>query len=317
MARATWVGLLVCLSGFVQADGTRLNALSEQINQCIDRQFVDGATPAIFARIDLPETCPQLSVLLDGPGKFTSILSTDQDTGNLAELVDLRYLVANMRQPVRGGLKLDLSPPPGLLDNALQLKHKAQQTGWWKQFIDWLFQRDPDEKSDADFLWLKHFFEKLTLSATTARIIFYISTFVLVMLALGLIWREIRLCKTDGWQLFRRRSATNTREEDLSDQGNGLSINPDTLPANLPALLNVCIDYLIGKQRLPENKSQTNHEYLTHLQKGDDAAAMPFNTLCQQAERVLYGGLNPDPEVTEHCLNEAKSLLSVITPGDH
>jgi len=189
-----------------------------------------------------------------------------------------------------------------------------QQTGWWKQLIDWLFHRDPGENDDADFRWLESFLKKLTLSASTARTILYTSTLLIAALALGLIWHEVRLGKAAGWSLFRRRSAKNTREEDLSDLENTLSINHDSLPEKLPALLNVCIDYLIKKHRLPERKSQTNHEFLTWLRTRNDAAAAPFSTLCKQAERVLYGDRRLDPDVAEQCRNEAKTLLSTVPP---
>lgn len=297
-----------------QAVETSLNALSDQIDQCINQQFADDATPAIFAQIDLSEECPKLAGMLAVHSELTSTLSVDQDSSNLAELADLRYLAANMRNPVRDNVKLELSGLHDILDDALLDIPREQQTGWWKQLIDWLFHRDPGENDDADFRWLESFLKKLTLSASTARTILYTSTLLIAALALGLIWHEVRLGKAAGWSLFRRRSAKNTREEDLSDLENTLSINHDSLPEKLPALLNVCIDYLIKKHRLPERKSQTNHEFLTWLRTRNDAAAAPFSTLCKQAERVLYGDRRLDPDVAEQCRNEAKTLLSTVPP---
>jgi len=316
MVRVIWIGLLVFIPLSGQAAGTGLAELTDQINQCIDQQFTDDATPAIFAQIDLSEECPKLAEKLAGHSEFTTILSPDQNSNNLAELADLRYLIRHMRYPAPSRVKLERSTLQGILDEALQEIPRQQPTSWWKQFIDWLFQQDPGESDDVDLRWLENFLEKLTLSPSTAKT-FLIATAVLItILALVLIWHEVRLGKSAGWSLFRRKVAKKAREEEFSSLENTLSINPDALPASLPVLLNTCIDFLISKSRLPERKSQTNHEFLSHLQARDDAAAQQFGVLCQQAERVLYGDRHPSPSVVEQCLSEAKSLLATTAPAE-
>ncbi len=314
MARVLWVGLLVFITGSGQAAETSLAELSDQINQCIDQQFTDGATPAIFEQINLLEECPQLAGTLAGHNEFTATLSPDHDSNNLAELADLSYLLTNIRYPAPRHIALERSSLQAILDDALQEIPQQQSTSWWKEFIDWLFSRDLEENTDADLRWLETLLEKLTLSASTARIILYTSAALITILAVVLIWHEIRLGKTAGWSLFRRRFAKKTREENLSSPVNTEPVNPDTLPANLPILLNICIDYLISTSRLPERKSQTNHEFLNYLQARGDMATRQFGLLCQQAERVLYGDQHPDPSIVERCLREAKSLLSTSEP---
>ena len=313
-ARATWISLLAVMSLTAQATNVSLDTLYNQLDQCIDRQFDDSSTPAIFEQIDLAEACPQLSMLLAGDNELISTLVPDPETASLAELADLRYLVTQLHYPAAGHVELEYAGLQAMLDDALQDIPPAQHTSWWKQFIDWLFDRDPDESDEEDLRWLESFLEKLTLSASAARIILYTSILLVVALAVGMIWHEIRLGRTAGGSWSGRRSARNTREELFSDLANTLSVNPAALPRSLPALLNVCIDYLINGQRLPERKSQTNHEFLAYLQLHDDVAALPFSTLCQQAERVLYGDQAPDAETAARCLYEAKRLLAGTTP---
>lgn len=297
----------------VQAAETSLTELSDQLNRCIDQQFADASTAVIFAQINLSEECPQLAEKLAGHSELTSTLSLDQDSINLAELADLRYFVVHMRHPGPGRVQLELSDLQGILDNALRDIPQEPQSSWWKQFIDWLFRHKPGENEDIDFSWLENLLGKLMPSASVARIILYASAFLIAALALAMIWHEVRLGKAAGWSLFRRRFAKNARAENLSGLANTLPINPDALPTNLPALLNVCIEYLIGMRRLPERKSQTNHEFLSYLQTRNDAAVPQFNALCRQAERVLYGGQHPDSSVVKRCRSEAKSLLFAVT----
>ena len=316
LVRATLAGLLAFISWSVQAVETSLNEFSDRIGQCISQQFSDGSTPEIFAQIELPEACPQLAGMLAGHSELNSTLSLDQDAINLAELEDLRYLVTHISNPAPERVELKLTSLQGILDNALQDIPRQQKTGWWKQFLDWLFSRDPGEKDAADHRWLADFLDKLTPSASTARLILYTSTFLITALALALIWHEVRLGKAAGWSWLQRKPATNTRAENISGRTDTTSVNPDALPDSLPALLNVCIDYLINTRRLPERKSQTNHEFLSYLQTRNDAAAPHFSTLCQQAERVIYGDRHPDPSAVTQCLGEAKSLLSTALPGE-
>ncbi|HHJ15692.1 MAG TPA: DUF4129 domain-containing protein [Gammaproteobacteria bacterium] len=316
LVRGTLAGLLALAAGSVQAAETDLGELTDRINQCIEQQFSDDAVPAIFAQIDLPEACPRLAGMLAGHGELIATLSLDPNSSNLAELADLRHMVASLLHPAPDRIELERSGLPGILDDALQDITTQQKTGWWKQLIDWLMRRDPGEEENADLRWLENFLEKLTPSAATARAILYSSAFLIAALALALIWHEVRLGKAAGWSLLRKGSARNTREEDLSGLTDSFSVNPDALPASLPALLNICIDYLISTRRLPERKSRTNHEFLNHLQTRNDAAAPPFSALCRQAERVLYGGQHPDPSVIEQCLGDARSLLSAAPPAD-
>lgn len=313
---ATLVSLLAFMPLAVQANGIDLAELSDEINQCIDRQFADDATPAILEQINLPDACPSLAGSLAGNSEFISVLSPDWDSNNLAELADLRYFIAHMRYPAPSRVELELSSLPGILDDALQDVPLEPQTSWWKQLIDWLLHRDPTDRDDADFRWLENLLEKMAVSASTAKTILYTSAFLIAALALALIWHEVRLGGASGRSLFRRRSARNIREENLYGLADTMSVNPDKLPASLPELLNVCIDHLISWRRLPERKSQTNHEFLRYLQARDDAVAPQFGTLCQQAERVLYGGHRPDPTVVKRCLDEASSLLSTAMPAE-
>jgi len=312
----TLVSLLAFMPLAVQANGTGLADLSDEISRCIDQQFADDATPAILEQINLPDACPSLAEHLAGDSEFISALSPDWDSNNLAELADLRYFIAHMRYPAPRRVELEHSSLQGILDDALQDAPLEQQSNWWKQLIDWLFRRNPTDKGDADFRWLENFLAKIAVSASTAKTILYTSAFLIAALALALIWHEVRLSRASGRSLFGRRSARNAREENLYGAADAMSVNPDKLPASLPDLLNVCIDYLISWRRLPERKSQTNHEFLRYLQSRDDAVAPQFGTLCQQAERVLYGGHRPDPSVVDHCLDEARSLLSAAAPAE-
>ena len=76
-----------------------------------------------------------------------------------------------------------------------------------------------------------------------------------------------------------------------------------------PELLNVCIEYLIHRQRLPPAHSKTNREYLLHLTRNGDSAATGFEQLLQQAERILYGDRQIDADTLQRCHQQANTLL--------
>ena len=87
------------------------------------------------------------------------------------------------------------------------------------------------------------------------------------------------------------------------------------LPGKVPELLNVCIDYLIRSQRLPEARSSTNREFLRHLLRRGDSAASGFDQLLQQAECVLYGNRHIDTQTLQQCRRQAVALLG--SSGDN
>ena len=298
------------MSGVGLADETLLADLSDQISECIDRQFEDDASPAIFAPIDLAAECPQLAVKIAERPDVIATLPIDQDSGNLAQLADVRYFIAQIRRSNPSLAKLDFSGLPRILADALQNKVQDRTSSWWEQLIDWLFRRDPADNDEQDLRWLENILKHFTLSASTARVVLYTGSLLIVVLALVLVGRELRFSKAMGRPLFRRTNTANTREENFSGLADTASINVDKLPENPPALLAICIDYLISKQRLPERRSQTNRQFLHHLQAHNDVSVASFKILFQQAERVLYGGHCAEKAVIEDCLGEVKRLLS-------
>lgn len=308
-------GLLGCLLAPIGAasnpapEGATYNTLARLLDDCIEQQFETDSLPDAFAVIDLETACPDLSVVL---GKHTPLMTAviaDLRTGSLSELADLRFFARSFNQATNISTRLDPSGLAALLENILD-EHKATaKPSWWERFIGWLNNRRASDTEPADMDWLKRLLENFSLSAEVAQFIVYIAAFVIIALALALIVNELRR-STLSHRLTRRWQASNnnTITPETPQQASG--IQTKDLPHHLPALLGYCIRYLCVQQRLPDKKSLTNREILLYLSAQKDSAAVCFEHLYAQAERVIYGDQQLEKHAIEQCHKEALTLIN-------
>jgi hypothetical protein len=286
--------------------------LYAELGECIDVQFQRAPAPDSFSEIDLAADCPELLLsLADSPWVERTSLS-NPDYPNLAQLADLRHFLGGTFHPPESGRSMDYARLGSILAETLATEESERGQSWWQRLLHWLRQRQP-QGGDADLHWLEAWLEKLTLSKTAAETLAYSLSALLILVAVGLVINEVRLAR-QGRPPRRRRTTTRGALSEAAPAG-AWRAGAQPLPRRVPELLNVCIEYLIRNQRLPEVRSRTNREFLRHLLHTGDCAAQGFGRLLHQAEYALYGDRQIDPQTLQQCRREAATLLG--TCGEH
>lgn len=307
--------------GYSSASGPNDATLYRELSACIDLQFEHSPAPDSFGQIDLATDCPALLPSLADSGWLDKTSLASHDQPSLAQLADLRYFLLGTFEQQESGRTLDFSPLASILSATLVTDDHDQGQSWWQQLLGWLQQHHQD-RDDADLRWLKEWLETFSFPETTAAVITYSVIALLLLLAAGIIINELRLARQgrSAWPPHRtvRRGPAAT-----------VTVSADTpsgvqqLPGKVPEMLNLCIDYLIRNQRLPEARSSTNREFLRYLLQHRDSAAPGFDRLLRQAESILYGDRQIDAQTLQECRRQAAALLgahggnchAAATPG--
>ena len=293
--------------GCCSASGSNDAILYNELTDCIDLQFEHTPAPASFREIDLAADCPELQLSLAESNWADRTALANHDHPNLAQLADLRYILHGTVSPRESRRSLDFSRLGSILAETLDTDTRGGGQNLWERLLNWLRQRHKG-REDVDLSWLQEWLEKLTLSKAASAYVAYGVSAMLILLAAGFIITEIRLAR-------RGRSAPGPRRTTHRNPAGAAPLDDDTppqarqLPCKLPELLNVCIDYLIRNQRLPETRSRTNREFLRHLLHTGDRAASDFEHLLRQAECVLYGDRDIDTQTLQQCRRVAADLL--------
>lgn len=293
--------------GYCSASGSNDTILYNELNDCIDLQFEHSPAPDSFSEIDLAADCPELLLSLTDSVWVAKTSLANHEHPSLAQLADLRYfLLGTFNQP-EPDRTLDFSPLESILAETLVTDDHDQGQNWWEQLLGWLQQRHKD-RDDADFSWLKEWLETFSLPETTAAFVTYSVVALLLLLAAGIIINEVRLAR-QGRSAFRPHRTVRSGPAGTAPVAADTPPDAQQLPGKVPELLDICIDYLIRNQRLPEARSSTNREFLRHLLHSGDSAASGFDQLLQQAESVLYGDRQIDTQTLHQCRRQAAALL--------
>ena len=300
-------------SGYSSASGANDAILYNELTDCIDLQFERSPAPDSFSEIDLAVDCPELLLSLAVSTWVDKTSLSNHDHPGLAQLADLRYFLLGTFSHPESGRSLDFSRLESILAATLDTQDHDQGQNWWERLLSWLRQRHKDQ-DETDIRWLDAWLEKISLSETTAEIITWSTTALLLLLATGLVINEVRLAR-QGRSAFRPHRTVHSGPTGAMPVAAATPAAAQQLPGKVPELLNVCIDYLIRNQRLPEARSSTNREFLRHLLRRGDSAASGFDQLLQQAECVLYGNRHIDTQTLQQCRRQAVALLG--SSGDN
>jgi hypothetical protein len=294
-------------TGHCSASASNDSILYNALGDCIDAQFERSSAPDSYSEIDLAADCPDLLLSLTDSDWLERTSFANYNSPSLAQLADLRYfLLGSFSEPEPGEI-LDFSRLESILAETLDTDKHEQGQNWWERLLSWLRQRHKDQ-DDVDLLWLEEWLDKFSLTEATAELLLYSITFILILLAVGLVINEVRLAR-QGRSLFRSRDTTRPEAAVTSAATVGTLAGTQQKARTAPELLNACIEYLIHCQRLPDARSKTNREYLLHLTHNGDSAAAGFGQLLQQAERILYGDRQIDAHTLQHCHQQANTLM--------
>lgn len=294
-------------TGHCSASAPNDSILYNALDECIDAQFEHSSTPDSYSEIDLAAACPDLLRSLADSDWLERTAFDNYHSPSLAQLADLRYFLLGSLSEPQPGEALDFSRLESILTETLDTDKHDQGQNWWERLLSWLRQRHKD-RDDVDLLWLEEWLDKFSLTEATAELLLYSITFILILLAVGLVINEVRLAR-QGRALFHSRDTTQSGAVAAAAESAATLADAQQTAHTAPELLNVCIEYLIHRQRLPQAHSKTNREYLLHLTRNGDSAATGFEQLLQQAECILYGDRQIDADTLQRCHQQANTLL--------
>ncbi|MGW8246507.1 MAG: hypothetical protein ACWGOV_00225 [Acidiferrobacterales bacterium] len=286
----------------------------EAIDQCIHTISHSQKFHSERKKIELDFYCPDL------PGKINKSplqknLSYKFDAiSSIAELRDLRqFLVISQRAPGRT-YRFDYQEVGKIVEKVYQEKPKPQQ-GLWSRVWNWLKQYLPTlnkEQSEK----LDKFFNSLSLSERNGKIIFYLSSALILIIATWIVYRE--------WRYYRRAGGTRKLQQagvsvpGWPAESRAVALNQiPTLPLQYrgPALLHWAIDFCIGRGELPSNQSLTSREMQRILVREKSAHSQFFTDLVGQSEKVVYGNADPNEAELDRLLANAEELSTSVDGG--
>jgi hypothetical protein len=187
------------------------------------------------------------------------------------------------------GEPVGTAPQLEALSSIMQsVRVEPQPTTWWQRFKHWLsslLRRRPEDRES----WLRHLDLPWKPSEQLARVIGYASIAIVVLLALWVVWREVRAAYTPLSPARRRRPLKPTSVPDLSDDI-GLpqlqSLPPQVRPA---ALLAALVGALRRSGRLDLERALTHRQLGARASFDDAAQRARFVRVALLAERCLYG----------------------------
>lgn len=186
---------------------------------------------------------------------------------------------------------LDHDALKNILADVYQATDQTQHKSWWQRFLEWLyghFSSSGGEEYAKRFLdWLNQY---IPLEIVLPYIV-YVSLALLVIIVLGVLIREIWLAQAwPQFSWFRLKKATMKNQTGAEEKPLDLTA-VRRLPVRLQvaALLQFCIEHLIAKGVLPEQRHYTNFELLSFLIAVNSAFSEHFSRVVNVADQALYG----------------------------
>ncbi len=287
------------------------------LDGCIEQQFQEEAMLNADKNDRQLVICRGLESAMRQSRLSQAIQPLAGDTLEFGQLLDLGLLVEGMLASGTRQWQLEYSELEAILAETLIVQDESDSLSWWDHLLAWLKEKLRGQDT-IDLHWLDQILRWLTPSPETAEFIWYGTLISIALVAFAIAFNEIRIA--GGLKLFprwRNRQAkatlpTSTLRDPTVVLANVHKLSPHKQPA---ALLMLCINVLINRNRLPETKSSTNRELSAYLRAHGDEATTQFNQLVGHAERSVYGGRNVTMAQVEECFSHAETLLDQGSKG--
>jgi hypothetical protein len=284
-----------------------LFALSQGLSAA-PTDVLDNCAENAAARVGvekLTKLCPQVEQSIVLFGLDPLLFDGWRDRLNVHVLGDLSKLVQRYSEPQRHA-----APGIDSLRPILKtLQPKTMPKTWWQSVRQWF--RNWLKESDSGLAkWLNRWLDQFDLSEHSLDGAIYALMAVLVIAAVIVVVREIRLSG------FARRA----REM-------GAAANESSLPLEAPApggrgllgvraVLQSLIDRLQATGRLPAAASLTHRELVSRSRFDNEQQRKTFAMLAATAESMLYGQANSAAIDSQDLAGRGRELLTQLSVRD-
>ena len=287
-----------------------------QLDRCIDSLFHHGDTVNRNADIQLSKQCPELA-----SADFQALLKnlepplTDETT--LAQLQDTRAALSYLAGPATSQRSFNYQQLKNVLDATyIERKTPELELSIWERFKQWLKEWLTPQDTEAP-AWLIEFLDSINIPDGVAEFIFKGSMVVLIIIALLIIFNELRAANI---LTALRRTRSKRRQQILSPEL--LSTSAMTLDQialldgneQTRALLYYLLVHLMNKGVIPENFSLTNRELLDKSKQQRPDLFDSFSRFINFSDDTLYGGKHPASAQRSQAVQLVKQIKDKSEP---
>jgi hypothetical protein len=307
--------LLAACAVFGQPLWADTAASIQTLDKCLDTLALNSPKPP--RGIDLLRPlCPALEqALIDSPVR-DQLPEHWQDSLDRSGIADISALMRRY-----GSQPPSVVPRvPTLYQVAQSLNQPQPRHSWWQDFKDWLRQLLlPPESSGPS--WLTRWWSRMPLAPLLMRSIFYGLLGAILVMALWIVWRELKAAGVGTGAA--KRAAERTPHAPSPAGAKSLTLDDvDGAPlGEQPALLlRLLVQVLLQSGRLKYERSLTHRELGVRSAFDDPQQHGRFVRISLLAERALYGPNVPPasaaaPPQIDHALTDGRQLYAQLLGG--
>jgi hypothetical protein len=252
---------------------------------------------------DLVSACPQVEQTLQSLGLDRVLYDGWRQRLTSHGLDDLSNIVRRYSESQRRDSP-DIAPLAQILQS-LKQQQTAAIKSWWDaakdRLRDWL-----RHSNSALAKWLNEWLEHLDVSGHALDRLIYFLMALIVIAAIVVIAREIRV----GGRARRAAQRSTAAAPDL--RATGLSVRARQL-AGVRELLQLLIERLLATGRLAAAGSLTHRELVVRSVFDSDKQRNVFAGIASEAESILYGPEGSAPEDLPDIAREGRALLAQLS----
>jgi hypothetical protein len=289
--------LAIAPAVWCQAVGDVARSAVDLIDDCSE-----SATEDTIGLTDLESVCPGLTTALENSGYLALLSTAERDALDVYGLSDLLAVDDWYQQEEAPDVDVGTLGP--ILDS-LRAEEPDRAPGLLERFQRWLRSLLERQQSDPDN-WLSRWLDELDVSQTVVRTILLVAIGLLLVMAIGVIYNELRAAG-----LLRKRPVV---QDDAVKAAAGLesadAADLDALSADRKAsmLLRMLVATLVRSGRLRTERGLTYRELSARANFDDAQQREAFRRVATLAERTVYGGREITAEEVEPVVAVARAL---------
>ena len=288
--------LAIAPAAWCQTAGDAARSAVDLIDDCSD-----SATEDTIGLTDLESACPGLTSALEDSGYLPLLSTSERAALDVFDLSDL-LLVDDWYQQ-QEARDVDVGTLGPILDS-LRAEEPERAPGLLDRLQRWLRSLFGRQQTDPDN-WLSRWLDELDVSDTVVRAILLVAIAVLLVMAIGVIYNELRAAG-----LLRRRPVVQDDAVNAATSASADATELGALSAERKAsmLLRMLVATLVRSGRLRTERGLTYRELSARATFDDAQQRESFRRVASLAERTVYGGREIAAEEVEPVVELARAL---------
>jgi hypothetical protein len=287
----------------------------EALDSCLEK--LDPDIDVGYERV--ASRCPRLTRKLEESGWLPWLPTDWERTGNDLSAGGLRELremiLRESEREQERAVRPSITPLPGVLADLAPAS--SGRAGWWTRTKEWL--RDVFERGqqESDAGWLARLVGQNGLSQVVLELISYAALLLVVLLAVGIVFNELRVSGVGArWRSRRRRrrgSVTGVRVNRPELTLDEVSAAPLTQRPQL--LLEMIVARLTAGSHLPPARALTVRELTRAASLPEESDRERLAALARTCERLRFSDVPVSSEDLGVAVEHGRVLFERVAGG--